>query len=350
MPVGTGRSSSAPARSLSMPMDVAALLKQHAAEIEVLLHKEIPEAEFRFISEAVWYQFSSGGKRLRPALCLLTCQALGGDPRKALHFALAAEILHNVLLIHDDIEDGDTVRRDRKTLWAQFGVPNAINVSDFLIATAYKIILKSPLSVEVRLKLVNVFSTTFERTVEGQALDINLRGVEDFTIEQYYQIVQLKTAYYLTFNLVGGALAAGLDDQRIEKLWDLGRCLGPAFQIRDDIIDLTEGKGRGGEVGCDIREGKPSIFFAYALEQRKGSDADRRRLIEIVRRSREETTPEDVQWAIAYYRGIGGIEFAQSEAQRLIGEAFQVIDRIPMEEAQKELFRVISRFMIDRTT
>ena len=245
---------------------------------------------------------------------------------------------------------GDRVRRDRETLWARLGVPNAINVSDFLIAKAYGIILKSPLEPETRLELLKVFSDTYQRTVEGQALDINLRGDEEFTLEKYYQIVQLKTAYYLTFNLVGGALAAGLKEDSVECLWELGRWLGPAFQIRDDIIDLTEGKGRGGEVGCDIREGKPSIFFAFALDRRRGTPEERRRLVEIIRRSREETTPLDVAWAIEYYRKIGALEFAQGEARRLIDGAFAVIDRIPMEDAHRDLFREISRFMIDRST
>ncbi len=331
-------------------MDVANLLKQYAGEIDVLLKKEIPEGKYRFLSDGVWYQFSSGGKRIRPALCLLTCEALGGDPRRALNFALAAEILHNVLLIHDDIEDGDTVRRDRKTLWAEQGIPNAINVSDFLISKAYGIILKSPLDPQIVLHLIEIYSETFQRTVEGQALDINLRGSESFTIAEYYRIVQLKTAYYLTFNLVGGALAAGLAGKPVESLWELGKCLGPAFQIRDDIIDLTQGKGRGGEVGCDIREGKPSIFFAYALEHGGETEEERQRLIKIIRLPREETNPECVQWVIDFYHRIGGLEFAQSEAQRLIEGAFQVIDRISMEESRKELFREISRFMIDRST
>jgi geranylgeranyl pyrophosphate synthase len=331
-------------------MDVAALLRKYTGEIEVLLREEIPQGQFRFISEGVWYQFSSGGKRIRPALCLLTTEALGGDPRKALNFALAAEILHNVLLIHDDIEDGDTVRRDQKTLWAELGVANAINISDFLISKAYRIILKSPLEPRIVLRLIEVFSETYERTVEGQALDINLRGDEGLTIEQYFDIVQLKTAYYLTFNLVGGALAAGLDGKGVDALWELGRWLGPAFQIRDDIIDLTEGKGRGGEVGCDIREGKPSIFFAHALERRSGTAAERRRLVEIVRRPREETSPEDVEWAIGFYRRTGGLDFAQGEARRLIEGASSVIDRLPMEERHRDLFREISRFMIDRNS
>ncbi len=331
-------------------MDVASLLKKHAGDIEGLLRREVPEGEFPFLSDGVWYQFSSGGKRLRPALCLLACEALGGNPRRALHFALAAEILHNVLLIHDDIEDGDTIRRDRKTLWAQFGLPNAINVSDFLISRAYRVILKSELEPQVVLRLVEIFTETYERTVEGQALDINLRGDAGLTVEKYLRIVQLKTAYYLTFNLVGGALAAGRGGALVESLWELGRWLGPAFQIRDDIIDLTEGKGRGGEVGCDIREGKPSIFFAHALETKSGSPQERERLVEIVRRSREETSPADVGWAIDFYRRTGALEFAQREAGRLIDGALGVIEQLPMEESHREIFRAIGRFMIDRKT
>ena len=169
-----------------------------------------------------------------------------------------------------------------------------------------------------------------------------------FSIDQYFRIVQLKTAYYLTFNLVGGALAAGLEGEPVDALWELGRWLGPAFQIRDDIIDLTEGKGRGGEVGCDIREGKPSIFFAYTLERGGLGDEERRRLVEIVRRDRQATTPAEVEWVIGLYRRIGALEFAEREARRLIQGAFSVIDRIPMEEPHRELFREISRFMIDR--
>ena len=331
-------------------LDVAALLKRYTGEIEDLLEKEIPRDRSPYLSDGVWYQFSSGGKRIRPALCLLTCEALGGDPRRALHFALAAEILHNVLLIHDDIEDGDTVRRDQKTLWAHLGLANAINVSDYLISKAYGIILKSPLEPRVVFELIRIYSETFERTVEGQALDINLRGREDLTTEQYFRIVSLKTAHYLTFNLVGGALAAGIEGSAVESLWELGACLGPAFQIRDDVIDLTEGKGRGGEIGCDIREGKPSILFAYVLERRLGSETERRRLVEIIRKDREATTHEDVRWAIDLYRRVGALDYAQSEARRLIDGAFAVIDRIGMEPAHRELFRAVSRFMIDRNS
>ncbi|MBI4607158.1 MAG: polyprenyl synthetase family protein [Planctomycetes bacterium] len=331
-------------------LDIAQLLGRHARRIEALLEREVPRGGLPFIAEGVWYQFASGGKRLRPALCLLTCEALGGDPERALPFALATEILHNFLLIHDDIEDGDTMRRDQETLWKRLGVPNAINVGDFLIAKAYQLILGAPLPTEVNLKLARIFSNALERTVEGQALDINLRGSPEVTLETYHRVVQLKTAYYLALTWVGGAVAAGVRDEALEPLWELGRCLGPAFQIRDDIIDMTEGKGRGGEVGCDLREGKPSICFAYVLDRAAGTEAERSRLVEIVRRPREETTAADVAWAIGFYRSAGAMDFAQETARSLIDRACGVIETLPLDPEGKETFRAISRYIIDRSS
>jgi geranylgeranyl pyrophosphate synthase len=331
-------------------LDIPQLLSRHARSVEALLRREVPPDGVPFISEGVWYQFGTGGKRLRPALCLITCEALRGDPEKAMPFALATEILHNFLLIHDDIEDGDTMRRDQATLWAKLGVPNALNVSDYLIARAYRLILTAPLEPERNVLLAGIFSQAFERTVEGQALDINLRGRADINLETYLRIVQLKTAYYLALTWVGGAVVAGMDRDRLEPLWELGRCLGPAFQIRDDLIDMTHGKGRGGQIGCDLREGKPSIFFAYVLDREQGTAEERRRLIEIVSKPREETADADVEWAIRLYLRVGAFEFAEEKARSLIAQAEEIIETIPLDEEGRGVFRAMSRFMVDRST
>lgn len=331
-------------------MDIPQLLQYYAQHLDDYMQGTIPKHGVDYLSEGVWYQFSTGGKRLRPALCLLTCEHLGGEPERALPFALAAEILHNVLLIHDDIEDGDTMRRDQATLWVHLDLANAINIGDYLISTAYRLLLTSRLDPATILRLVDIYSLTFQKTVEGQALDINLRGCDTFDVAQYYRIVQLKTAYYLTFNLVGGAIVAGTEGEVIERLWELGRFLGPAFQIRDDIIDLTNGKGRGGEIGCDIREGKPSILFAYALERLGAHTAQRQQLLDIIRKPREHTTAPDVDVVIKLYNEVGALDFADAECQRLIDNAFTLIDALPLANSGKELFRDISRFIIDRQT
>jgi geranylgeranyl pyrophosphate synthase len=333
---------------MSPMVDLPDDLQRHVAALEEFYEEEIARVAYPFLSDGVAYQFATGGKRLRPALCLVACEALGGDPRAALRFAMATEVLHNFLLVHDDIEDGDTMRRDQETLWTRIGVPNALNVADFLIARAYRLILEAPLPCDVSLRLARSFTIAFQRTVEGQALDINLRGSSEVDLATYYRIVTLKTAYYLALPWVGGAIVAGTRDGDLEPLWELGRCLGPAFQIRDDLIDLTRGKGRGGEIGCDIREGKPSICFAYVLETRRGSETERRRLIETLKAPREKTTDADIAWVIGFYEKEGVLRFAQAEAERLAARSEAVLEELPFAPAGKESFRAMIRFIVER--
>lgn len=329
-------------------IDVASLLKTHALRVEEHFAQTLGSEDLPYLSAGVCYQFGSGGKRLRPAICLLTCEALRGDSNAAVPFALATELLHNFFLIHDDIEDGDTMRRDQPTLWAKLGVPNAINVSDLIIARAYRLILEAPLPQSARVLLARLFTFAFERTVEGQALDINLRGATEVNLATYLRIVELKTAYYLALTWIGGAVVAGTPEGALGPLWELGKCIGPAFQIRDDILDMTEGKGRGGEIGCDLKEGKPSIFFAFTLDQGTGTEAERRKLIEIVQKPREATSSQDVAWAIDFYRRTGAFDFAEHRARELIARSDEVIDGLTLDPGGKEVFRAIGRYMVDR--
>ncbi|HAK96722.1 MAG TPA: hypothetical protein DCM87_17445 [Planctomycetes bacterium] len=330
-----------------MPGDVAELVEQYGARIAPALEAEFPAGGHRFLSDGARYQLRSGGKRLRPALCLLACEGLGGNPDDALPFACASEILHNLFLLHDDIEDGDRLRRNRETLWVRYGIPNAINIGDFMAAKAYLILLQSPVSPAVLAEIVRVFSETYLTTTLGQALDINLRAAPDLTVTRYFEIVSLKTARYLAYNMVGGALVAGAATDVIARLWELGEALGPAFQIQDDLLDMTAGKGRGGEIGCDIREGKPTLFLAHVL----GSDAgeeERARLCAVLATPREETTAEDVAWTIALYERTGAIEFARRTAETLAAKADALIEDLPL--SNKRVFSEIARYVITRRT
>ncbi len=328
--------------------DLPENVQNHVATLEEFFERENSRKSYAFLTDGVNYQFSTGGKRLRPALCLMACDALGGDPKSSLPFAMATEILHNFLLIHDDIEDGDTMRRDMKTLWAEIGIPNALNVADFMISRAYRLILEAPLEGDTNLRLARQFSFTLQKTVEGQALDINLRGNADVGLETYQKIVTHKTAYYLALPWVGGAIVAGAADDQLEPLWELGRLLGPAFQIRDDLIDLTEGKGRGGEVGCDIREGKPSICFAHVLDKNVGTDEERARLLEVIRADREETGEDDIAWVIDFYTREGVIDYAQKEAEGLAAKCQDVVSELPFGDDGKAGFREMIDFIVKR--
>jgi geranylgeranyl pyrophosphate synthase len=326
--------------------ELADQLVQAGSRIEPLLRELFPPEDQDYLSTPFWHHMRTGGKKVRPALCLLCCEEMGGDPEKALHFAAAVEILHNMLLVHDDLEDGDRVRRDAPTVWVEFGVENAVNLGDYMLGRAYTTIQDSPLPGEAILRLLQAFTRAFEHTCQGQALDLNRRGDADLTVEQYLEMVRRKTGDYLALGMVGGAIVAGISPEGVDSIRELGGNMGPAFQVRDDVIDLTQGKGRGGALGNDIKEGKPSILYAHALSE--AQEEDRNRLLEIIRESREQTSDEDVEWTISLYERVGSLNFARRTADSLVEEAFQTIERIPVEN--KGFFRRIARFMAERTT
>ena len=320
-------------------------LARAAALIDPVLEELIPRGQDDFLSEAVWYHLESGGKRVRPAICVLTCKRLGGDPAKALHFAAAVEILHNMLLIHDDLEDGDTIRRDKEAVWVRYGAPNAVNVGDYLLAIAVRAVLKSPVSDRRRARLAAAFAEALDSTCRGQALDLNWRGRSDLTVEDYLQLVRLKTGRYLALGMFGGAIIAGARRRTLDAIEALGEDMGAAFQIRDDLIDLTAGKGRGGVTGNDIREGKASILYAHAVSA--ASPAAKYELVRVMRKPRCETTEEDVEGVKALYERLGSTEFAQGEAERLVTHAFECIERLPT--GQRDFFRRLMRYMVARS-
>ncbi len=321
-------------------------LAEAGARIEPLLAELYPPGAADYLAEPFWYHMGAGGKRIRPALCLLACEALGGEADRALPFAAAVEVLHNMFLVHDDVEDGDTMRRDSPAVWVKYGVPNAVNLGDDMLARAYRLLLRSPVGPERKLELIDAFTDAYERTCRGQSLDMNARGREDFTVDDYLETVTLKTGHYLALGMVGGAIVAGAEAAVVEQIRGLGRSMGPAFQMRDDVIDLTRGKGRGGALGNDICEGKASILYARALEV--SDDRQRGRLLEIMRRDRAATTADDVAWVLALYERSGCLEFARRKADELVGQAFRTIELLPVRN--KEFFRNAARFMARRTS
>ena len=329
-----------------MPATIEAEIHRHAQRVNAVLESLVPPGRKDFLSEPCWYHLSTGGKRIRPALCLMVCEAFGGDSDRALPFAAAVELLHNMLLVHDDIADGDTVRRNKPAVWVKYGLGNGVNVGDYLLARGLHAVMMSPVEAATRMKLLEVYLETFERTVEGQALDINFRCNERFTVEEYLRMAVLKTGHYLVVGMLGGALVAGASEAALHCLRKLGGNLGPAFQIRDDLIDLTAGKGRGGVKGSDVREGKPSILYAHALSH--SSPAECERLLEILRKPREQTSEQDVAWVIGLYERCGSLQFAQQTADGLIAEALAMLDTLPVEQ-QPGLRRIIV-YIAERTT
>jgi geranylgeranyl pyrophosphate synthase len=285
------------------------------------------------------------GKRIRPALCLIACEALDGDSQKALPFAMAIELMHNFFLVHDDIEDGDQFRRGRPSVWKRYGLAHAVNIGDFLFTKVFSALLSgradtdgagtdggtssAPSGVEdlaLQFALCRLLVETLEYTHVGQAQDINALRRRDITIEQYLEIVTNKTGYYLAAPMLGGAMVAGASPQTLEAIRNLGKCVGPVFQIVDDTIDLTHGKGRE-TVGSDVREGKRSYLVAWAAA--KASPSERDEMFRILDLPREETTAEHVAWVRALFDRVGAIEAGHAHCRKLMDQAHAVMSDAP---------------------
>ncbi len=267
------------------------------------------------------------GKRIRPVLCLLSAEALGGNPEKALSFAAAIELLHNFALVHDDIEDGDHQRRDRDATWVKYGTPHGINIGDYMLAKVFHCLYADEsISRDVRWELTGLLNETMEHLFIGQSLEITARENRDFNFSVYKEIVSQKTGSYLAAPVLGGIIAVEGDRAILPAIQKYGHALGPLFQIKDDIIDLTSGKGRG-EIGNDIREGKRSYLVAAALE--KASSKDSEKLYDILDASREETSDDMVKWCIALFEETGAIERGDVECERLAKEASEAIESVP---------------------
>lgn len=269
------------------------------------------------------------GKRIRPILCLLTAEALGTDRRLAMPFALSIELMHNFALVHDDMEDGDIMRRGRDAAWIKYGVPHAINIGDYLLVHTMTALTEwgsEDLSPTVRFRLLRLIASALDHTHIGQALDMNARGQRVFTAEEYLRIVREKTGYYLAAPIQGGAIVAGADESTLDTIGEMAQYLGPMFQIIDDIIDLTHGKGREA-IGSDIREGKRSYLVAYTAE--RCEPAERERLFSVLDKPRELTTPEDILEVVSVFKKYEAIEAGRAYCQDLHERSKGILNRLP---------------------
>ena len=218
------------------------------------------------------------GKRIRPLLCLLACDAVGGDPAGAIPAAAAVEILHNFSLVHDDIEDGDETRRHRPTLWALWGVPQAINAGDGMFALAHAALLRAwggfgtdaAPSFERNqsvLETLGTFTETCISLTEGQHLDLSYEGREVVTVAEYLRMIEGKTAALIAGSVTLGALFGGAEAGTAESLGRFGRNIGLAFQIQDDILGIWgDPDATGKAAGNDFLRRKKSLPLLFALE------------------------------------------------------------------------------------
>ncbi len=257
-------------------------------------------------------------------------------------FAASCEILHNWLLVHDDIEDGDEVRRDQPSVWVKYGIEHGINIGDYMSEKVYELIMFSDLDEKKKISLLKEAVDTCLRTAEGQSMEMNLRMNDSPSESDYMKMVEGKTAYYLTLPMVGGAVVADKEGLT-EKIREFGMKVGPAFQMADDLLDLTEGKGRG-DIGSDIREGKRSIMVVHCAS--KCNEDEKKRMFEILNKKREKTRKEDVLSLKKLFEKYGSLEYAKNKAKSLIEESKKITSGMPKE--LREILDQFAEYLVER--
>jgi geranylgeranyl diphosphate synthase, type II len=295
------------------------------------------------------------GKAIRPSLVLATCQAFGGSLRDAMGPAVSIEMLHNAFLVHDDIEDGSTLRRGRPTLHRLHGTPLAINAGDALAMLALRPLYDhNTLGSRLQSRVVEEYLSMAQHTVEGQARELAWRRDNnvDFGPDDYLELVGAKTCWYTTiYPLRIGALVGSRGTADLEALSRFGFYLGAAFQIRDDLLNLT---GTTADIGKeplgDLREGKRTLMLSHVLHH--SGPAQRDWIVRYLGTPDGERSDDDVDLLRALIDEHRGIEFAADYAEGIADAAHRTFAAAFAEapsSAHVEFLRGMVGYMLERT-
>jgi geranylgeranyl diphosphate synthase type I len=290
-----------------------------------------------------------GGKRLRPLVCLLCCEAAGGDPLAAMPAAAAIELLHNFTLVHDDIQDHSAYRRHRRTVWSIWGMAQGINVGDGMHAIANRALIRlrdrgvPPARV---LDLMEAFDATVLRICEGQYRDVDFERRWDITADDYLHMIGGKTAAIFAFAAFVGATLADVSSERKRAFDRFGNALGLGFQVRDDILGIWGDPAvTGKETADDIRRRKKSLPILMLHDR---ASAEERAFLESLYAA-DEVPPDAIATVLSMLEASGVHDACQEivhkhhiDALRLLaatestGPARTALDRLVEQMAGRE--------------
>ena len=271
------------------------------------------------------------GKAIRPALCIAAARAHGSTTERALPSSVALELLHNAFLVHDDVEDGSISRRGLPTMHVEHGVPIAINVGDGLAAMALQPLTQNVglLGSSMHNRVMAEFNDLLRMTIEGQAIELGWRAndVVDLTSQDYLEMVALKTCAYTTiFPLRIGALIGSWGRADLSLVTRFGLHLGTAFQITDDVLNLTGSEDLyGKEIDGDIAEGKRTLMLIHLLSTVAG--VERGFLTGFLEGERGSRSLDDIARVRALMDRQGSIQYAQEYASALAEQAASAFGR-----------------------
>jgi len=284
--------------------------------------------------EPIGYTLAAGGKRIRPTLCLLGAEIFKHPaPQSAMDAALALEIFHNFTLLHDDVMDDAQVRRGRPCVHIKWNTNTAILSGDQMMIEAYKQLAKLPK--EHLSHVLSLFNKMATEICEGQQYDVDFEQMKNVSLDQYLNMIRLKTSVLLATALQMGATLAGADIAQQDALYNYGIALGLAFQIQDDYLDCYgDERTFGKAIGGDIKEGKKTWLWLTAQQLSKEQDP--------------RLYTKDYAQVIASYNELGVPTLAIEEIHRLTQSALGFLRQVPQTLATDQL-RKLAESLVNRT-
>jgi octaprenyl-diphosphate synthase len=284
------------------------------------------------------YIVGSGGKRLRPALVLLTANAFGAEGPAKHELAAVIEFIHTATLLHDDVVDESSLRRGRKTANAEFGNAASVLVGDFLYSRAFQMIVDIG-----SLRIMKVLADATNVIAEGEVLQLLNVHDADTDEEKYLRVIRYKTATLFQAATQGGAILGGADADAETAMSEYGMHLGTAFQLIDDVLDYSCGPHETGKnLGDDLAEGKPTLPLIHVM--RAGTEAERK----LVRHAIEHGGKSDLDAVVRAIHRVGALDYARVRAREEAKFAIARLDVLPDSEYRDSLLQ-LAHFSVERS-
>ena len=325
-------------------IDAKEYLKKMSAELDGPIKSYIGNEEPPNLMDASKQYPYAGGKRMRPAMAVACCGAVGGDRSKAVPLAVAIEYIHNFTLIHDDLMDGDEKRRGMDTIHVNYGMPTAVLAGDALFAKAFQIICDLDIPAEKMREVLRYVSQSVWDLARGQQMDVNNEG-QIVTEDVYIETIKLKTSVLFAAAAAGGAIIGGADDATVKAINEYALETGLGFQMYDDYLGVAGDSSKTGKsVGNDIRKGKCTCMITHAIRSIK-DPAVLEEFKSIL--GNMDATDEQCARAKQILEEAGSIDYALNLAKEKVENAIAKISGLPDGE-DKEFMIALARYAIDR--
>ena len=292
--------------------------------------------------EPITYTMDLGGKRLRPVLVLMACEAVGGDINRALTPAIGLEMFHNFTLLHDDVMDKADIRRGKPTVHVKWDDNTAILSGDAMLTMATQLIAQAP--ADVMPQVMDLYNRTAMEIYEGQQYDVDFETRNDVTVDEYIEMIRLKTSVLLGCACKMGALIGGADEATAQLFYKVGENLALAFQLQDDMLDVWGDEATFGKaIGGDIMNNKKTFLLINAMQRATG---DHKVELSLWLSTPNASRAVKVPAVTAIYDALNLRSLSLDAINRYNDEALEALSKIAIsDEARSEFANFITRLV-----